>query len=38
VEAAVQQLRPVPQYYLIFLAEAEPPFEPYSAYYMEPYR
>jgi hypothetical protein len=36
-EAAVQQLRPVPEFYLIFPAETEPPFEPYCAYYTEPY-
>jgi hypothetical protein len=35
VEALVQQLRPVPEYYLIFPAEMEPPFEPYYAYYTE---
>ncbi len=37
VQAAVQQLRPVPEFYLIFPATDEPPFEPYCAYYSEPY-
>jgi hypothetical protein len=30
--AAVQQLRPVPEFYLVFPADEEPPFEPYCAY------
>ena len=37
VKTAVQQLRPVPEFYLIFPADTEPPFEPYYAYYSEPY-
>ena len=32
VEAAVEQLRPMPEYYLIFPAEMEPPFEPVYDY------
>ncbi len=32
VKAAVQRLRPVPEYCLIFPAEMEPPFEPYYSY------
>ena len=38
VKAAVQQLQPVPVFYLIFPAENEPPFEPYQSNYTEPYR
>ena len=34
VEALVQQLRPIPEYYLIFPAEMEPPFEPYCSYFV----
>jgi hypothetical protein len=37
VKAAVQRLRPVPEYYLIFPADMEPPFEPYYSYYSDPY-
>jgi Family of unknown function (DUF5678) len=32
VEAAVEQLQPKPEYYLIFPAEMEPPFEPVLDY------
>jgi hypothetical protein len=32
VVAAVQQLRPVPEYYLVFPADEEPAFEPYYSY------
>jgi hypothetical protein len=31
VEAAIQQLQPMPEYYLIFQAEQGPLFEPYDA-------
>ncbi len=37
VKAAVQELHPVPVFYLIFPAENEPPFEPYDSTYFEPY-
>jgi len=32
VMAAVQQLRPIPEYFLVFSADDEPGFEPYCAY------
>jgi hypothetical protein len=31
-KAAVQQLRPVPEFFLVFLAGEEPGFEPYCSY------
>jgi Family of unknown function (DUF5678) len=30
--AAVQQLRPAPEFFLVFPADEEPAFEPYCAY------
>jgi hypothetical protein len=30
VQAAIEQLQPVPEYFLIFPADEEPPFEPYD--------
>jgi hypothetical protein len=30
--AAVEQLQPVPEYYLVFPADEDPDFEPYYAY------
>jgi hypothetical protein len=32
VEAAVEKLQPMPEYYLIFPAEMDPPFEPVLDY------
>jgi hypothetical protein len=37
VVAAVEQLRPVPEYHLIFLADDEPVFEPVEDYYQPPF-
>jgi hypothetical protein len=31
-KAAVEQLRPVPEFFLVFPADDEPAFEPYLAY------
>jgi hypothetical protein len=30
--AVIQQLRPVPEYFLVFPAEEEPDFEPYDSF------
>jgi hypothetical protein len=35
VEAAVEQLNPMPEYYLIFPAEMEAPFEPVCNYHLK---
>ena len=32
VEAAMEKLQPVPEYYLIFPADEEPPFEPCDSF------